>query len=405
MPYANEHAARLRDPGDFVRIVQIWEKAGEGLRALGGPLKSKPSGGAVEQAIRFKADKWTVERAKKWLADHKYKPISFEPAASVKSASAPRARVPRFGSVRSIEVRAIDEQRRYAEFVAATEGGVDTVGGVEYLDMDGVDLTRYLANPVILDAHRRDECDRVIGSAVVRIENRKLVVGATYAGTERAEKIWQLVREKHLRAMSIGFFPGQTLEVAPGETAQLGAETVTGPASIIREWGLFEISNVPVGADPDALMRAMLGGDLEPSMRSAVLSAFGLRAEEVTMADDKNQGAPQGQESAGQAAPAPAAGQTAKEEIQLRELEALRRDAMAICPRGLEALVDAELAREGATLKSVRAAVLAELAKRQVPAGAPDVDPVKQAADSRAAKGGKQLRLADVDDKVLLRSL
>jgi hypothetical protein len=79
-PYANEHAARLRDPDDFVRIRQLWAKEDLGIRAIGGPLKSDPEGGTVEQAIRFKASKWTPDEAKQWLKDHDYKWIDFEEA-------------------------------------------------------------------------------------------------------------------------------------------------------------------------------------------------------------------------------------------------------------------------------------------------------------------------------------
>ena len=78
MPYANEHAARLRDPDDFAWIKELWSK--DGIRGLGGQLKSDPEGSTVVQTIRFKADQWTVEAAKKWLAEHDYKPIEFAPA-------------------------------------------------------------------------------------------------------------------------------------------------------------------------------------------------------------------------------------------------------------------------------------------------------------------------------------
>lgn len=84
MPYENEHAARLRDPDDFARIVQLWGDDGKGIRALGGPLKSSPGGKAVEQAIRFNHQKWSVAEAKKWLSEHDYKPILFEEATGGK---------------------------------------------------------------------------------------------------------------------------------------------------------------------------------------------------------------------------------------------------------------------------------------------------------------------------------
>lgn len=82
MPYPNWHSARIRQPGGFVRIRVLWSK--QGIMARGGPLKSNPRGGAKIQAIWFKATKWTVSQAKKWLREHKYKYIEFEKATGKK---------------------------------------------------------------------------------------------------------------------------------------------------------------------------------------------------------------------------------------------------------------------------------------------------------------------------------
>jgi hypothetical protein len=71
MPFPNEHAARQRAPGDFVRIVQLWSD--KGIRALGGPLKSNPRGPSVVQSFRFKKSKWTVAEAKRWLKSKDYR--------------------------------------------------------------------------------------------------------------------------------------------------------------------------------------------------------------------------------------------------------------------------------------------------------------------------------------------
>lgn len=78
IPYPNFHAARLKEPDLFLRIRVIWAK--QGIMAYGGPLKSDPRGGVVMQAIRFKASRWTVAEAKKWLKEHKYHVILFEKA-------------------------------------------------------------------------------------------------------------------------------------------------------------------------------------------------------------------------------------------------------------------------------------------------------------------------------------
>jgi len=78
-PYPNYHAARVKSPGLFAR-VRVMETSKEGIMFYGGPLKTKPGGGAQLQAIRFPKDKFTAAQAKKWLKDHKQKYISFEPA-------------------------------------------------------------------------------------------------------------------------------------------------------------------------------------------------------------------------------------------------------------------------------------------------------------------------------------
>jgi hypothetical protein len=78
MPYINWHSARIQQPGRFIRIRVLWSN--QGIMAYGGPLKSNPRGGSKIQSIRFKASKWTVSRAKKWLREHKHKWIEFEKA-------------------------------------------------------------------------------------------------------------------------------------------------------------------------------------------------------------------------------------------------------------------------------------------------------------------------------------
>ncbi len=83
MPYRNEHAARLKDPSRYIdfRRENDWGGKGSGVDAIWGVL---PSGEVELQAIRFRADKWTVAEAKKWLRDHGYKWILFEPATGGK---------------------------------------------------------------------------------------------------------------------------------------------------------------------------------------------------------------------------------------------------------------------------------------------------------------------------------
>jgi hypothetical protein len=79
MPYPNEHAARLLQPRQFDSFARQSIVSGISL------ILGIKDGKSTAQAYRFKKDKFTVDEAKKWLADHNIKYISFEPAANKKA--------------------------------------------------------------------------------------------------------------------------------------------------------------------------------------------------------------------------------------------------------------------------------------------------------------------------------
>lgn len=76
-PFPNEHAARLKDPGKFIRFRRQNDRGGPGVDFIFGVAKDQKT---EIQAIRFDKNKFTVAQAKQWLTDHNFKPISFEPA-------------------------------------------------------------------------------------------------------------------------------------------------------------------------------------------------------------------------------------------------------------------------------------------------------------------------------------
>jgi hypothetical protein len=78
MPYPNEHAARLHDPGRYRRIRRQNNRFGAGVHAIFGVLADD---GTELQAIRFDASRFTTAEARKWLREHEYNPIRFEPAS------------------------------------------------------------------------------------------------------------------------------------------------------------------------------------------------------------------------------------------------------------------------------------------------------------------------------------
>jgi len=89
MPYPNEHAARINDPGKYKRIRRQNNKFGPGIHALFGVPK-EGDGGMELQAIRFDRSKFTPKQAKKWLKDHKYT-VALEKATKPKAAPVKKA--------------------------------------------------------------------------------------------------------------------------------------------------------------------------------------------------------------------------------------------------------------------------------------------------------------------------
>jgi hypothetical protein len=79
MPLPNFHAARVRNPGDFAKIV-VLQSLPNGVLVYGGPLKAGPSGSYTAQSYRFPKARFTADQAKAWLEAHKIKIIAFEPA-------------------------------------------------------------------------------------------------------------------------------------------------------------------------------------------------------------------------------------------------------------------------------------------------------------------------------------
>lgn len=250
-----------------------------------------------------------------------------------------------------VEVRSIDEKTRSAEFVIATQRGVDMgYGDPEHLLMSGVDLTRYAKNPVVLDSHKYYEgLGAVVGGAreMPRADGRFLVSRIHFADTARGEDAWKLVKGGFLRTTSIGYVVTQELHVGEGEEWEDPADKefkVKGSAIVGLKWKLYEISMAPLPADEDACLRA--------------------RQRRETMADDapKVPAVP-----ATPVAPAPV-----PEELPEVRAEKIRAATIrAIAPEKLRGLAD-RLVLEGKPLEEARIALLAALAQGAPPVGTPD---------------------------------
>ena len=297
-------------------------------------------------------------------------------------------------------LRELDEKKRTADFVAATENGVMTYYGREYLRVSGVRLDRYKKNPVVLDSHNRFNAEDIVGRASVRREGRELVARITFAETPRAETIWQLVKGGFLRTTSVGFLrnPQKTIQLEDGQSDGKGDGKIEGPAVVVKEWELLEISVVPVPADQDAVRRSLMEG-VEPMADKAK------QQEAAPAGGGAGQPDPKEQEQA-QVNVEPT-----EEEIATRNLKA-RNDAIrSICPDGLEKVAERAIV-EGLDVDAARKLFLEQLTKKQTPAG--HVEPEEPEGGRReqaTAKAGDgqtqetQRKIDEIDDDVLLRSL
>ena len=155
---------------------------------------------------------------------------------------------------RVLEFRAIRDESREADFVAST----DTIDSYGEIVAQNWDLARYLRNPVVLFAHKSSEipighCTRV---EMINGQLECTIKFSSAAANPKAEQVWQSVKEKALRAVSVGFRPRTVrAEVRNDQTV-----------FVLDDNELHEISVTPIGANPDALakMRARAFAAAQP---------------------------------------------------------------------------------------------------------------------------------------------
>ena len=145
--------------------------------------------------------------------------------------------------VRALQLRAVQDDQRAADFVFST-ATIDRYG--ERVEQSW-QLERFAANPVALFAH--DSRSLPVGQArdvgVVDGQLRGTIVFATAAANPLAENVWQSVRERTLRAVSVGFRP-HSVRVEREDDRDV---------YVYSDNELLEISVVPIPANQEALVR------------------------------------------------------------------------------------------------------------------------------------------------------
>lgn len=118
---------------------------------------------------------------------------------------------------------------------------------LERLDPAGLDLSRLIGAPV-LDGHRNGSARDVIGTVTGhRMEGGQLVASIRLSGAADAQPVVERIREGTLKGVSVGYKVTRWTE----GTDQQTKTRVRSAAA----WSIFEVSAVPLPADPGSTFR------------------------------------------------------------------------------------------------------------------------------------------------------
>jgi len=183
------------------------------------------------------------------------------------------------------KVKSINEAERTLDAVASTSA-LDRDNDIILPSAFAETLEAFKANPVILATHQHrlsTGSSPVIGSAIpesIRIGDKEVIFTMRFAETALGDEYWQLYKDNHMRAFSIGFIP---LEWTDEKDEHLGyVRTYT-------KIELLEISAVPVPSNRQALVRAKgffetedLRDDITERVKSVIEQAIDDKFEKFT---------------------------------------------------------------------------------------------------------------------------
>ncbi len=156
----------------------------------------------------------------------------------------------------------LNEKSRTVEIVIASE--TDQVRTWDYdlgdvpeiLVMSGFRMPDTGQVP-LLDSHGRYSVNDVFGSVTNCVVRDDELTGiASYSDDEHSMTAFRKTKEGHLTDYSAGFTANRIMKLQENETTEIGGRTYEGPAILITEWSLKEVSTCPIGADPKAKARS-----------------------------------------------------------------------------------------------------------------------------------------------------
>ena len=161
--------------------------------------------------------------------------------------------------IRELAVRAIHDEERTVDFVGVTET-VAMDGGI--LKINGANWERMDKNPVVLWSHSGEPVGKIVKRKIDR-KAKEVIFSVEFAKaevSEFADAKFRLVKAGFLRAVSVAFIVDEfERNLTDKEREKLGLGKW---GWVARKWTPYELSLVAVGADPNAIKRAIDAGEV-----------------------------------------------------------------------------------------------------------------------------------------------
>lgn len=161
----------------------------------------------------------------------------------------------------------IDEDTRSVEAVLSTEGRARVFDWGRFQIIEEVLIARGVQTAdqvVLLDSHKRESLDNVLGSIRnLRVEGDEFVGRLHFVdGDDVAERAWNKVKQGHVTDISAGYRAIDFVDIKPGATERVNGKSYTAGALTLRisnTWQMREGSLLPIGADEGAKIREEAG--------------------------------------------------------------------------------------------------------------------------------------------------
>ena len=145
----------------------------------------------------------------------------------------------------TISSKTDEELMRFSAII--TTSSCDREG--EVLLPSGAQLKNFMENPVLLFNH---ELDKPVGK-VINLANRDDIIVAEFQmvkGDPLSEKLWNLVKNDVLKAVSVGFLKKEVRKPTAKDKQLFGEEV----KAVVSKYEVVEISLVSVGCNQDAII-------------------------------------------------------------------------------------------------------------------------------------------------------